>query len=400
MTKDSGIMDPSPILWQGQLLPFHRRKVSDRNRGQASALWGQKPYRCNLHSPVNIVLLLLLLANLLLAPVEASLGDESPAFRSCLLVCQGDDASRFGSVLPHPIPSSSLCQKLEMSWKNTSIALRLLHWDCERDCQYQCMWAVENTRKGQLSERYEVWKYFGKWPFIRIFGMQEPMSVFLSFGNLVANEHCLWRLWTALGMKERHEKSTNAHFMKVLWLTHFILACNAWIWSSVFHSRDTRTTERLDYFSAGAVMVFDVYLSLTRVLPRIKILSERSMTTLRTISGLVLALIYIRHVYKMHYVKFDYGYHVGLCVLAGIAQSAAWVCWVLFSKEGKSHRGRSHLAVFIVCVNLAVLLEVFDFPPVANSLDAHAMWHLTTIPLVYLFYEFVKRDVLTNGKIK
>lgn len=388
-------MDTSPVFWQVLLLPFQRR-----NRRQAGALFSQKPYRCNLRSPTVILLLLLLLPSLLLAPVEASLGDESPVFRSCLLVCQGDDASRFGSALPQPMPSSILCHRLEDLWANSSTALRLLHWDCTSDCRYQCMWAVEQARKEELGERYEVWKYFGKWPFIRIFGMQEPMSVFLSFGNLMANTHCLGRLWTTLGMKERHAKSANAHLMKVLWPIHFIMACNAWIWSTLFHSRDTRTTERLDYFSAGAVMVFDVYVSLTRVLPMMNRPSGRSVIVFRTILGVILALFYIRHIYTMHYVKFDYGYHVGLCVLAGIAQSAAWVCWIVFSKEGKSHRGRFHLAVFILCVNLAVLLEVLDFPPLLNSLDAHALWHLTTIPLVYLFYEFVERDLLTNEKMK
>ena len=35
--------------------------------------------------------------------------------------------------------------------------------------------------------------------------------------------------------------------------------------TQVFHSRDLRATERLDYFSAGAVMVYDVYLSCLRV---------------------------------------------------------------------------------------------------------------------------------------
>ena len=34
-----------------------------------------------------------------------------------------------------------------------------------------------------------------------------------------------------------------------LWVAYSLVNINAWLWSSVFHCRDTRLTERLDYFS-------------------------------------------------------------------------------------------------------------------------------------------------------
>lgn len=40
-----------------------------------------------------------------------------------------------------------------------------------------------------------------------------------------------------------------------MWLTYAGVCCNAWVASALFHSRDTRDTERYDYLSAFAVVV-------------------------------------------------------------------------------------------------------------------------------------------------
>ena len=101
--------------------------------------------------------------------------------------------------------------------------------------------------------------------------------------------------------------------------------------------------------------------------------------------------------YYMHFFKFDYGYHVGLCVAAGIAQSMLWIGWLLFSAEGRSHPGRRHLWAFVVGVNAAVLFEILDFPPVWHAVDAHALWHLATVPLQYVLWGFVSQDTSVNA---
>jgi hypothetical protein len=156
--------------------------------------------------------------------------------------------------------------------------------------------------------------------------------------------------------------------------------------TQVFHSRDLRATERLDYFSAGAVMVYDVYLSCLRVSGVSNGLAKLGALTLLVIG-------YARHMMYMHFVKFDYGYHVGLCVAAGILQSMMWIGWLSFSSEGRSHPGRRSLWAFVIGVNAAVLLEILDFPPVWHVVDAHALWHLCTVPLTYVLWGFVSKDV-------
>lgn len=53
---------------------------------------------------------------------------------------------------------------------------------------------------------------------------------------------------------------------------------------------------------------------------------------------------------------------------------------------------RRHLVAFVVAVNVCVLLEVLDFPPLAGLLDAHGLWHAATIPLTRLWYAFLALD--------
>ena len=315
--------------------------------------------------------LLLIFCVFLVRPVLSSSGDESIRFRTCVSTCQG--ASSDEPVMVAPCVQQSYV------------------WDCQADCRYRCMWSIEKMKRDS-GKKMLVEKYFGKWPFVKIGPIQEPASVLMSVVNMLANAYCLKKL---LGIF-RGKGHAIYQFKNTLWMIHFVLAIHAWIWSSVFHSRDVLATERLDYFSAGALMVFDMYLSCCRVL-------SLSSVSLRILFAVVLIVGYARHIYFMHFVKFDYGYHVGMCVAAGVIQSVAWILWLLCKHEGREHPGKKYLGLFVVAVNAAVLLEVLDFPPLLDTLDAHALWHLATIPLTFLFYEFVARDVQKNvvqGKVK
>jgi hypothetical protein len=53
------------------------------------------------------------------------------------------------------------------------------------------------------------------------------------------------------------------HFRKPTIVFAFV-AINTWIWSAVFHARDTPLTEKLDYFFATFHVLFSTLLALMR----------------------------------------------------------------------------------------------------------------------------------------
>lgn len=70
----------------------------------------------------------------------------------------------------------------------------ILLWTCQDECIYHCMWRTTNAF---VSREWAVPQFYGKWPFKRFLGIQEPASVFFSFLNLMAH----WRMIR----KFRHE---------------------------------------------------------------------------------------------------------------------------------------------------------------------------------------------------
>lgn len=378
-------------------------------RAGPSSISSNGKSNCLAFSRVNIIRLLLsaraslavVAAVLIFAAVPgavASSGDETLGFQSCVAACRSTGCAIYGPDGQHKYQTSGaanlngtvdycspLCDRNKFN--TPDLWLKLNHWDCTSDCQYRCMWLVEDTKKNQTPERV-VEKYFGKWPFLRAFGAQEPASVITSLANLAANMYCLVRTIKQIGLRSHHSHRLRpqTRIFPWLYLGHFAISCNAWLWSAVFHCRDTRITERLDYFSAGALVAFNLFISLARVAT---LTSTRSLFTL----GGPIFTLYIYHVHRMLTVLFDYGLHVGLCVGAGALQTAAWAAWALCSKTGRAHPGRTALLKFMAAVNFATLLEILDFPPLWKVLDAHALWHAATAPLTLLWYKFVATDI-------
>lgn len=60
-------------------------------------------------------------------------------------------------------------------------------------------------------------------------------------------------------------KSTvNFHYISDHCFHTFQICINAWLWSVVFHARDTPWTERMDYFSAFSMVLFSLFGLLVR----------------------------------------------------------------------------------------------------------------------------------------
>jgi post-GPI attachment to proteins factor 3 len=149
----------------------------------------------------------------------ASSGDRSDAFRRCIDKCVMQSCTATDGGRTRPVQHNAQQQQ------PLPLALRLTRWSCADDCKYTCMHMLTDFA---LESGVRMEQYYGKWPFWRFAGMQEPASVVFSIANLLM--HVLGLDWLRRGVHP-------AHPMKPFYLTWAYLSINAWVWSAVFHTR-------------------------------------------------------------------------------------------------------------------------------------------------------------------
>lgn len=81
-------------------------------------------------------------------------------------------------------------------------------------------------------------------------------------------------------------------------------------------------------------------------------------------------------------------WNMKVCVVMAVAQLLIWAIWA----GATHHPSRWKMWFGVVGSSLAMLLEIFDFPPYEGYVDAHALWHASTIPLAYMWWSFIKDD--------
>ena len=89
---------------------------------------------------------------------SASAGDRDQHYRSCVAECS--TAERCAAWQP-------------------GASLWMLGWSCEHDCRYRCMWQATDARTAAGGRTLQ---YHGKWPFVRVLGVQEPLGLGLGLG--------------------------------------------------------------------------------------------------------------------------------------------------------------------------------------------------------------------------
>ncbi|XP_068665645.1 uncharacterized protein [Aristolochia californica] len=314
----------------------------------------------------------------LLRVLHASVGDADPIYKSCIEQCEhngcvGDTCfqnCRFSTDTAIDGPWY-MQEPLYRQWKQ---------WDCKSDCQFQCMLEREKERE-KLGHRPV--KYHGKWPFKRVFGIQEPVSVALSALNLAMQFHGWLSFFVLLYYKlPLQPDNRNTYYEYTgLCLIYGLLAMNSSFWSSVFHCRDIDLTEKLDYASAVILLGFSLTLSILRAF-NVRDEAARVMVTAPFIAFVTTHVLYL-NVYKL-----DYGLNMKVCVAMGVTQLLIWGIWAGVTR----HPSRFKLWVVVFGGAAAMLLEIYDFPPYEGYVDAHALWHATTIPLTYLWWSFIRDD--------
>lgn len=208
--------------------------------------------------------------------------------------------------------------------------------------------------------------------------MQEPFSVIFSLGNL-------WAHYDGLSKIKASMPRTYSLRPFYVWLARIGMA--SWTFSAIFHTRDFTATEQLDYFAAGASVLYGMYYTPVRIF-RLDRPTARRRSVLRAWS-LLCGLLYICHIAYLKGVRWDYTYNMAANVAAGIVQNILW-SFFSYSRYRKSGRlWEAWPGLVVAWVMFAMSMELFDFPPWFGAVDAHSLWHLMTIFPTIIWYKYV-----------
>lgn len=223
-----------------------------------------------------------------------------------------------------------------------------------------------------------VYQFHGKWPFYRFLGVQEPFSVIFSLFNYLAHD------W---GMTRLRERIPASYALRKYYLLFGYVGLASWTFSMIFHTRDTGLTEKLDYFAAGANVLYGLYYAPIRVF-RLDRPEPRKQSLLRLWTGLCIVL-YTLHVLYLSLWSWDYTYNMAANVAVGIVSNILWsgFSYVQYKKIGRTWAVWPGICV--AWIIMAMSLELLDFPPWKGMIDAHSLWHLGTVVPTILWYKYV-----------
>ena len=222
-----------------------------------------------------------------------------------------------------------------------------------------------------------VVQYHGKWPFYRFLGIQEPFSVLFSFLNLAAHRQ---------GLAKVRDNVPNSNLLKPFyqWLSY--IGMTSWVFSMLFHTRDFNWTEKLDYFAAGASVMYGLYYTPIRIFRLEQKRSPIKQTFLRTWTATCVAL-YLAHVLYLTFWSWDYTYNMAANVAAGVVHNVLWSWFSITSYRKLKKPWAAWPGLIVAWIILAMSLELLDFPPLGGMIDAHSLWHLGTIGPTIWWYK-------------
>ncbi|KAK8192540.1 hypothetical protein M8818_007710 [Zalaria obscura] len=292
----------------------------------------------------------------------ASLGDRLPDFRQCVTDCVDTNCGPGGLHIP--------------------LHRKLLLWNCPSECDYACQHVITDKRLARDPPyREPILQFHGKWPFYRFLGMQEPFSVIFSLFNFLAHQ------W---GMAKVRESIPASYTLRKYYIIFGYFGLASWTFSMIFHTRDFGVTEKLDYFAAGASVMYGLYYSPVRIF-RLDIDTPRRNSIVRAWT-LLCVVLYLAHISYLSFWRFDYTYNMAANVVVGIVQNLLW-SWFSVTRYQKTQRiWAAWPGMIVAWIILAMSLELFDFPPWGGMIDAHSLWHLGTVIPTIWWYNFLIKD--------
>lgn len=337
---------------------------------------------------------LLLASALFAATAIASPGDWLDEFIDCKIVCESRNNCPTKEEPLEPY-SNSFPQDHTAFAKVPFVYKTVFLWDCNDDCDYQCQQLVTRAR---IEKEEEIYQFHGKWPFIRMFGMQEFFSAIFSIGNLIPH----YRGFRMLEKELWKTSIRNSRYKRILqnYQIVSIMGMCAWLSSTVFHTRDLVTTEKFDYFFAGATVCTAFYAIVMRLL-----ISEYAKygNQISKIGGVVVSAIFACHILRL-YIDWSYTYNMRFNIFFGVLQYVILISLAVknYFQYGLSWKNFQTDKDFQKVVLVPVLLvlstcagmsfEIFDIFIYKLQIDSHALWHLATILPSFWLYSFFIED--------
>jgi hypothetical protein len=223
-----------------------------------------------------------------------------------------------------------------------------------------------------------VYQFHGKWPFYRFAGMQEPFSVIFSLFNFLAHD------W---GMSQLRDKIPASYPLRKYYMLLGYFGLASWTFSMIFHTRDFNVTEKLDYFGAGASVLYGLYFAPIRIF-RLDKKEPVKQSALRAWTALCV-LLYALHVTYLTLWSWDYTYNMIANVVVGILQNILWCGFSFVQYKDQGKLWRAWPGMIVAFVMMVMSLELMDWPAWGRMLDAHALWHLGTVVPTLWWYRYV-----------
>ncbi|PQQ06817.1 post-GPI attachment to proteins factor 3-like [Prunus yedoensis var. nudiflora] len=239
----------------------------------------------------------------LIPALHASAGDADPIYKSCVVQCEKSGCVGENMLYNCKFYLDGNLLMVHGTCKNRFICAGNNGTAAVTAGTTACLLG----RKRERNYGDKPVKYHGKWPFQRVYGIQEPVAVALSALNLAMQFHGL-----------------------------------EWCISQP----RCGLTEKLDISSAVALLGFSLILALLRAF------NVRDEAARVMVSAPLIAFV-TTHILYLNFYKLDYGLNMKVCMAMGIAQLLTWALWAGVDR----HPSRWKLWVVVAGGGLAMFLR-------------------------------------------
>ena len=185
---------------------------------------------------LNLTLYVFLLLSLIIFSLSSH-GDSDLHFQNCIRGKAQSEISKSAETSKLLATANYYCNrklsqesdfKLKVYGDFFSRLNYLLSWNDDDECKYYCMFWITHIRR---EFNLPTLKYYGHWPYVRVFGIQEPASMLFSILNTIP--HFLSLLFSSY----YYPIYSSDYAMKPWLELYTCVAINAWIAASLYHYR-------------------------------------------------------------------------------------------------------------------------------------------------------------------